>query len=640
MRSFLLPFLLQFHFASIAQAAPPLSVDDATAPGSMVKMVISPDTKHIAAIVFNGTNYGLGLLDSETLKSRLIYDGTNATWGSGTYVRAPRNVEWAGNDLLTVDLGLDVASLSLDGKVVATFAESLIGPAERANSGSVMKLVYTDGTDGDIALANARTGELQKFSYPSGKPLCWAFDKSGQLRAVTLMNSAFWKDVTKVSNWYRTSADAKWQKLAEFGVNDDFWTPIYVPDDSGKLVVRSRAGRDTYAMFEYDIEARALGSVMVGHPTLDIIHADGVSGGVDAIDRVFTHGMKPQVVWFDPAWARLQASVDQAFPGMVNSLSGDPTKRVLVHSYSDVDPGAWYLLDIASMQLRTVAVADPLIRPEEMRPMSVIQYKALDGLAIPAYLTRPDKTEGPQPTVVMIHGGPVSRDSWRWNIDVQLLASRGYVVFQPQFRGSSGFGKKFEQAGVGQWGLAMQDDVTAGVQYLIREGIADPKRICIYGASYGGYAALWGLAKTPELYRCGISFAGVSDLEHMWNDDSDTSESKVGREYMTSRIGDVRTQRAKFAEVSPLKNAEKIKAAVLLIHGRKDRRVPISHSYQMWTELDRLGNKPEWLYFEEGHSIFSVRNLRDYYHKILDFLQLHIGGLPAVVEPKAGAKAK
>ncbi len=607
----------------------------------MVKVVISPDTKHLAAIVFNGTNYGLGLFDSETLKSKLIYDGSNATWGSGTYARAPRNVEWAGNDLLAVDLGLDVASMSLEGKVVVKFAESLIGPAERGNKSSVMKLVYTDSDDGDIALANAQTGELRKFSYPSGKPVRWAFDKSGQLRAVTLMNSAFWKDVTKVSNWYRASPEAKWEMLAEFGVHEDYWTPVYVPDETGKLVVRSRMGRDTYALYEYDVGTRALGSMMVGHPTLDIIQADGVSSGVDAIDRVFTHGMKPQVAWFNPVWASLQASVDQTFPETINSLSGDPAKRILIHSYSDVDPGSWYLLDIPTMRLRTIAAANPLIKSEEMRPMSVVQYAAADGLVIPAYLTRPANAEGPQPTVVMIHGGPVARDHWRWDADVQLLASRGYVVFQPQFRGSSGFGKKFEKAGMGQWGLAMQDDVTAGVQFLIREGIADPKRICIYGASYGGYAALWGLAKTPELYRCGISFAGVSDIEHMWTDYSDRSESKVGRESMRNLIGDVHTQREKFAEVSPVKNAEKIKAPVLLIHGQRDRRVPISHSYDMWFALKRFGNKNEWLSFEdEGHGIALVSNQRDFYKRLLDFLQKHIGGLPEVAEPAAGVNVK
>ncbi|XLZ67951.1 S9 family peptidase [Massilia sp. SR12] len=616
---------------SSAIAATPLKINDATAPGAMLKVVISPDTKHLASIVFNGTNYGLAMFDSETLKAKLIYDGSGGRLGSyNLYLRAPSNVEWAGNDLLTVDLGIHVATLTREGKLLTEFGESLIGPAERGNPESVMKLVYTDRENGEIALGDARTGKTWDMSYPSGKPLRWAFDKRGQLRAVTLMNSAFWKDVTKVSNWYRASSDAKWELLAEFSVSDEYWTPVYVPETPGKLVVRSREGRDTYAMFEYDVATRSMGGVMVGHPTLDIIAAHDVAGGNEAVDRVVTYGMKLQQVWFDPTWARLQASVDKTFPGMVNVLSGDPAKRILIHSYSDVDPGIWYLLDIEGMRLRTVAVANPRINPEEMRPMEVISYKADDGLMIPAYLTRPKNAAGPQPTVVLIHGGPIARDSWYWDAEVQLLASRGYVVLQPQFRGSSGFGRRFEKAGIGQWGLAMQDDVTAGVQYLVREGIADPERICIYGASYGGYAALWGLVKTPELYRCGVSFAGVSDIEHMWNDRSDRAGNKVTREMMTSRIGDVSAQKEQFAQVSPLRHAARIKAPVLLMHGVFDKRVPLSHGQKMRSELKRHGKQVEWLEFDdEGHGIGYVRNKRTYYETLLDFLHRQIGGLPA-----------
>lgn len=631
MRKFFLSFLALTSAMSGAVAGTPLSIDDAIAPGAMLKVVISPDTKHLAGILFNGTNYGLAIYDSVTLKAKLVYDGSDRGFGRyWTYLRAPTNVEWAGNDLLTVDLGIHVATLTREGKLVKEFGESLIGPAERGNPESVMKLVYTDRENGEIALGNARTGQTWDISYPSGKPMRWAFDKRGQLRGVTLMNSAFWKDVTKVSNWYRASADAKWELLAEFGVNDEYWTPVYVPETPGKLVVRSREGRDTYAMFEYDVATRSMGSMMVGHPALDIISAHDVAGGNEAVDRVVTYGMKLQQTWFDPVWARLQATVDATFPGTVNILSGDPAKRVLIYSYSDVDPGAWYLLDIDGMRLRTVTSAKPRIKPEEMHRMEVVSYKADDGLAIPAYLTRPNNSTGPQPAVVLIHGGPIARDSWRWEAEVQLLASRGYVVLQPQFRGSSGFGRKFERAGFGQWGLAMQDDVTAGVHYLVREGIADPKRICIYGASYGGYAALWGLVKTPELYRCGVSFAGVSDIEHMWKDRSDTSGNKVSREMMANRIGDVSVQKAQFAEVSPLRNAARIKAPVLLMHGVIDQRVPLSHGQKMRAELKRLGKQVEWLEFEnEGHGVRFVSNEKKYYETLLDFLHREIGGLPA-----------
>lgn len=494
-----------------------------------------------------------------------------------------------------------------------------------------MKLVYTDIEDGDIALSNARTGELKRFSYPRGKPLRWAFDKYGILRAVSLMNSAFWKDVTTVSNWYRASATDEWEKLAEFSIKDDYWVPVYVQDAPGKLAIRSRIGRDTYALFEYDVKTHTIGEMMVGHPTLDIVLADGIDE--QTVDRVVTHGMQLQQTWFDPAWARLQAAIDKALPGKINQLSGDPTKRVLIYSSSDIDPGSWYLLTIDKMSLQQIALRQPLIDPAAMHRKEIIEYPAADGLKIPAYLTRPANSTSLQPAVILIHGGPIARDSWDWDAEVQLLASRGYVVLQPQFRGSSGFGRKFEAAGFGQWGMAMQDDVTAGVQYLVREGIADPKRICIYGASYGGYAAMWGLVKTPELYRCGISFAGVSDIEYMWKDRSDSASNKVAREMMASRIGDVRIQQSQFAEVSPLRHVDKIQAPVLLMHGEKDERVPIAHGKKMKAALEAQGKQVEWHTFEEeGHGISYIRNKVDYYETLLNFLHKHIGGLPAVIE--------
>jgi dipeptidyl aminopeptidase/acylaminoacyl peptidase len=238
---------------------------------------------------------------------------------------------------------------------------------------------------------------------------------------------------------------------------------------------------------------------------------------------------------------------------------------------------------------------------------------------------------GPGPVVVLIHGGPTARDSWEWNAEVQLLASRGYVVFQPQFRGSSGFGRRFEEAGYGQWGKAMQDDITAGVAHLIRKGIADPKRICIVGASYGGYAALWGLVKTPELYRCGVSVSGVADIAYMFSDSSDTSKNKVSREVMLSRIGDKKMGGQLFDPVSPLLHAAEIQAPVLMFHGEEDERVPISHSKKMRDALERNKKKVRLITFDdEKHGFEYVRNQSVYYTELLRFLDEHIGQKAAV----------
>jgi dipeptidyl aminopeptidase/acylaminoacyl peptidase len=599
-------------------------------PSGITASRLSPDGKHIASVIYSGLNAGVVVTDVDTYESRNLVYGRRVNDGHWIYNKVPKAVTWAGNDLIAVDYGLVAESINLQGKTVAELGAYVIGRAERDRPDSPLLLVCTDRDDGDVALIDARTGKKNKFSLPpgGGKPTRWAFDKHGELRAVTTVNSSFWRDVSTVSNWYKSAREAEWEKLADFAVADDYWMPMFVPDEPHTLVISSRQGRDTYAVFSYDTQTRKIGDMLAGHPTLDILSV----GGIDhqSYLGVRTSGMIPQQVWFDAAWDQLQRSVDAALPNRVNMLSGDPAFRVLVLSYSDVDPGTWYLLETAKMALRKIGQYRLAIDPKQMLPMERISYKAGDGLAIPAFLTRPAGISGPAPLVVSIHGGPTVRDGWEWNQEVQVLAGHGYAVFQPQFRGSTGFGRKFEQAGFGQWGLAMQDDITAGVRHLIDTGVADPKRICIYGASYGGYAALWGLVKTPELYRCGVSFAGVSDIEYMFNDSSDRNSSKVVRELMRSRIGDVRQNKEAFDQVSPLKHADLIKAPVLLMHGDEDERVPISHGKKMKKALEQNHKEVEWLVFEEeGHGLRYVRNQALYFETLLAFLDKYIGAPPA-----------
>jgi dipeptidyl aminopeptidase/acylaminoacyl peptidase len=243
--------------------------------------------------------------------------------------------------------------------------------------------------------------------------------------------------------------------------------------------------------------------------------------------------------------------------------------------------------------------------------------------------------------VVYLHGGPIARDDWGWDEDVQLMAAAGYAVFQPQFRGSSGFGRKFEVAGYRQWGLAMQDDVTAGVKEMIRRGVADPQRICIYGASYGGYAALWGLAKNPELYRCGVSLAGVSDIGELFTDWSDTNASKLGPEAMRFFIGDVDTMKAQFDAVSPEKHADRIKVPVLIAHGTEDKRVKIGHGKRMASALEAAHQSVETHWYDnEPHGLSYQADRKDFDLALLAFLDRNIGPASSMADrwvPASGA---
>ncbi|GJI89423.1 S9 family peptidase [Duganella hordei] len=604
--------------------AAPLTIDQAVNPLSTYSLSLSPDGKHIVAIGNNGTNTGLLLYDTETLTPRLVFEGRRVTEGYWSFHKTPIAVTWVDNDLLAVDYGIEAESVLLDGKKVADIGQAVIGKAELGSPHSPNLLVYTDREDGDIGLVNARTGAMKKFSYPRGKAIKWAFDKQGELRAVTLVNSAFWNDVSKVSNWYKRSAAAEWEKLAEFAISEDYWVPLFVPDAPDTLVISSRSGRDTYAIFSYDTKHHVIGEMMAGHPKQDILEVNGIDQ--TSFDQVSTRGLKPQQVWFNSAWHAVQQAIDQALPLRFNEITGNPKGMVLVHSSSDIDPGLWYLADMSTGQMRLVTATRPKLADADMRPMETLTYDAADGLKIPAFLTRPAGKPGRTPLVVLIHGGPMARDYWGWNAEVQILAAHGYAVFQPQFRGSAGFGRRFQEAGFGQWGLAMQDDITAGVEYLIKQGIADPKRICIAGASYGGYAALWGLIKTPDLYRCGVSFAGVSDIEYMFHDSSDRTGNKVTRELMLTHIGDARLNKEQFDQVSPLKHAGRIKAPVLLMHGEDDVRVPIAHGIKMKKALEAQQKNVQWLTFEEeGHGLYYVRNEITYYNTLLEFLDKYMG---------------
>lgn len=610
-------------WACLATAAP-LSVIQAINPIGAQSASLAPDGKHAAMIFFDGYTYELQVYDVLSHTSKVLYKSQRVEEGYWRFTKSPTDVIWAGNDLLAVDFGIEAESMDLNGNKVADIGESVIGRAEVGRPDSPWLLVYTDQEDGDIARVNARTGQRKKLRYPSGKVAQWAFDRDGELRAVTVVNSAFWRDVSTVTNWYRPTADAEWQKLAEFGIADDYWTPAFAPDEPHTLAIWSRQGRDTYALFRYDTEQRKIGELMAGHPSQDILSAGGIDRS--AFERVTTRGMRTEEFWFDPVWSGVKEVVDQALPGRINRLSGNPRGMVMVYSYSDVEPGEWHLLDTTKGSLLRLTRRRPLLDDVTKRPMEIMQYQAVDGLTVPAFLTRPADDAHGVPLVVLIHGGPTARDYWAWNDEVQLLAAQGYAVFQPQFRGSSGFGKRFEQAGFGQWGLSMQDDITAGVKQLIRQGVADPARICIVGASYGGYAALWGLVKTPELYRCGVSFAGVADIEFMMHDSSDTAGSKIARELMLTRIGDARVNQEKFDQVSPLKQAVRIQAPVLLMHGEEDRRVPITHGEKMKKALEAQGKPVEWLQFpEEGHGLRYLANEKKYYDALLAFLGKHLG---------------
>lgn len=615
-------------------------INSLTTARAFLQVSMSPDGKRLAALGFNGFGTGLFVAETDKLDFRMVLESKRENTLNYRYTRSPISARWIDNELIAVEYNDDEAeSIDASGRKIAELGARFVGllraeadkPAERV-------LVYLDAEGEKPALVNPRTGERrQDTARPPGKLMHAAFDDQGMLRAATTIDTTFWTERTTIRQWYRPDAQAEWQLLQESKVTEDYWRPLYVPKDRDSIVVQSRTGRDTWAIMRYDTRQRAEVELMAGHPREDIVFASGL--GNEVFQRVVTSGLKRQTHWFDEGWAVVQATLDKAFPGRNNEvLSGDPRRRVLVQSSSDVDPGRWYVLDVPARTLKEVAQSLPRLGSEKMRPMQTLRYAARDGLSIPAYLTLPD-SQGPHPLIVLIHGGPAARDRWAWDAEVQLLAQHGYAVLQPQFRGSTGFGAAFERAGLGQWGLAMQDDVTDGVRHLVEQGVADARRVCIYGASYGGYAALWGLVKTPELYRCGISFAGVSDLDEFLSGRSDINRNPALRESFMFRLNAGDSRKPDFAAVSPLKQVARIKAPVLVVWGEQDRRVPPEQSERMVAALKANDKTYQWRsYRREGHGLVYVGNLREHYRELLDFLEQH-NGVPTAQVPGASAAA-
>jgi dipeptidyl aminopeptidase/acylaminoacyl peptidase len=375
-----------------------------------------------------------------------------------------------------------------------------------------------------------------------------------------------------------------------------------------------------------DLETGALGEIVFTPPAgeiLSLILSPGrrrLLGVVYEDDKIHTH-------WIDERWKMIGRTLDAQFPGQsihVASISRDEKRFVLLTS-SDRDPGTYYLIDTRGEGLRAQPLSGvrPAIKPEAMSPMEPIQFSARDGLTIHGYLTKPGGVVNAHtPLLVMPHGGPIGlRDSWGFDNEVQFLANRGYAVLQVNFRGSRGYGPAFLQAGFKEWGGKMQDDLTDAVKWVIAQGWADADRVGIIGASYGGYAALAGVTQTPELYKVGINYVGVSDLRLItrW----DLGEQSAGaRMFFESTVGrDPEWLKAH----SPVEHVANIRVPTLHAYGKNDPRVEFSHWEALEKALKKSGKEYEALIEEaEGHGFEKEEAAFRFYSAVEKFLAKHM----------------
>ena len=363
-------------------------------------------------------------------------------------------------------------------------------------------------------------------------------------------------------------------------------------------------------------------------------HTSDIEGTVSNFD-----GENIAAVWYEdgvPYYEFLDEKSPEAsiFGGIINSIDdkvvsfrgkSDDGNKILFAAYSDTDPGSYYLFDRKTGKARFLMAAMPWIKPAQMAQMNPITVTARDGTKIHGFLTTPNGSNGKNlPLIMHPHGGPHGpRDEWGFNPEVQFLANRGYAIVQMNFRGSGGYGTAFEKMGYRNWGTTMIDDMTDVVKHLIKEGTVNPKRICTYGASYGGYAALQSVIREPDLYSCAIGYVGVYDLDQLAKD-SDIQSSHSGREYL-KRVypTTVEERRAQ----SPVYNVSKIKVPVMLIHGALDERVPMTQFYRFTQALKDAGKGPEEMLVEqkEAHGFQLPENQVKAADRTEAFLNKHIG---------------
>ena len=424
--------------------------------------------------------------------------------------------------------------------------------------------------------------------------------------------------------YYREGQGKDWVLVNDEGTTGFRMIPIgFRADDAIAYVqVEHAAGPDSIDAFDPATLER---TPVLRHERVDPgrILVDPATGS--PIGAVFMDGL-PQSRFFDPdsPAARTQRSLEAAFPGQavnLRSTTKDGGQQLVIVS-SDRNPGDYYHFDRATRSATLWASRSRWIDPEQMAAMKPIQLNARDGLALHGYLTvAPGLEASGLPMVVLPHGGPFGvRDSWGYDPEVQLLAARGFAVLQVNFRGSGGYGKAFVEAGARQWGQAMQDDLTDATRWAIEQGIADPSRICIYGSSYGGYAALMGAAKEPALYRCAAGNVGVYDLEMMFGR-GDVQRLRSGENFLETWIGTENLE-----QHSPVNLADRIRVPVFLAAGAEDERAPPEHTRAMAAALERAGRPAELkIYEREGHGYYLLDNRRDYYRRLLGFLEEQIG---------------
>ncbi len=641
-------------------AAAPPSVEDYFKPDAFADVRLSPSGKRVAATIPSSSGRrALAIVDiADQSKSKVVASYSNADILGVQWVNDERLVyrvldlqesranQLDGRGLFAVDAdGKDSPRALIAPKWMDDETGSRIG-GRILQPDHTLRQVLRDGSDDVLVVRwiwtntnelshlnlfrlNTRTGSLRNLSTGAPEGVrSWTVDRLGEPRSVVTESAG------KLALHWKVNASASWTKIHEAPSAEGiiFW-PEYIESESRiYAVARVAPDRDVASLVAMNPGAADAGK-LAAEPLLtaagfdfrgDVVHkrSGPVLGVTYLTEARATH-------WFDPAMKKIQQQVDTLLPASNNLLDcGDceNVENVLVTSSSDRSPLVYRIFRVSKGTVEPLAAARPWIKPQEMAMTDMVRINARDGLSIPVYVTRPNGQKTAGPAVILVHGGPYVRGvEWKWRDEVQFLASRGYVVIEPEFRGSKGYGDKLYRAGWKQWGLAMQDDIADAALWAIKQGYADKDRICIAGASYGGYATLMGLVRNPELFRCGVEWVGVTDIDLMYSIHWSDADSEYKRYGMPVLIGDREKDAAQLAATSPINLAAKITQPLFMAYGGVDKRVPIEHGTKMRDAISKTNSKVEWkVYAEEGHFWMRPENEFDFWKRVETFLDKNL----------------
>jgi dipeptidyl aminopeptidase/acylaminoacyl peptidase len=664
MLKFVLACVLALNLAGapgLAFAAdPPFSLEDYFKNPSLANPIVSRSGKYLAATAPLKGRMNLLVLDLDTRKGNLLtsyenFDVIDIRWvgenrlvyslGQANSPTGPGQFDGGGLFMVERDgsgsrrLSPTIRETRSSGGLVyrgLSFFSTIPGNTDEIIASG--RLTSADSID--LYRVNLNTGRSRIITSgrPADRTFKWLLDSKLVPRVVV----AGVKDELTAVVYYRKDENSPWGEIARFSRDKgSVIQPLAFESDDQMLQVATNKDRDTMAVFRYNPNTRQLGELIAAHPRYDMgADSDGnpVLGAVvdpdtNAILGYSVQAEKPEVTWIEERRARIQKLLDASLVGTINSFRLGAGKRMLVSARSDVKPTRWYLFDEEKRTLEEVGTSRPWMDGKlvEQRPFI---YKTRDGLEIPGYLFLPKnyKPGTKLPTIVHIHGGPTVRaDTFGGGfgyLEGQLFASRGYAVVVPNFRITPGMGNKIYTSGFGTIGRQMSEDHEDALAWAIKEGYTDPKRACISGASYGGYAAMQAMVKTPDLFKCAVAGLAVTDLVYQNTSlETDYVNDPAAVDFWKAIIGVTDLKSKLVQDISPVNFANRIKGAVFLYAGEDDVRVPIDQIYRMDKALKAAGNPPKAFVIKakEGHGFGKPENNVDLYNQVLKFLDDQIG---------------